>query len=110
MLKWYPNLELKSEMWLKSKKSLYLIPLLDFIILIFIPFITFRLNYPSKMTKIYDLKGESSINSAVDLAPNAKAIFYQFAMIPKDSSKASSVTFDMEYKAAASKATLLIVN
>lgn len=70
----------------------------------------FRLNYPAKITKIYDMKSESTITSAVDLAPNAKAIFYQFAMIPKDSSKASSVTFDMEYKSAASKATLLIVN
>lgn len=68
------------------------------------------MNYPAKMTKIYDMKGESTINSAIDFAPNAKAIFYQFAMIPKDSSKASSVTFDMEYKAAASKATLLVVN
>ena len=62
------------------------------------------------MTKIYDMKGESGITLAVDLAPNAKAIFYQFAMIPKDSSKASSVTFDMEYKSKTSKATIFIVN
>ena len=68
----------------------------------------FRLKYPGKIANINDLGYEGIINTAIDFEKGSKPNFVQLALIPKNE-KFSEITFDMDYKESASKATLSVV-
>jgi hypothetical protein len=67
------------------------------------------LKYEAKLEKINNLGDESILNAAIDFSRSFKPNFVQMALVPKDKAR-STITFDMEYKESASKATLSIVN
>lgn len=68
----------------------------------------FRLTYPGKMANINELGDESIINTAIDFNKGSKPNFVQMAFVPKNK-KFSEITFDMDYRESASKATLSVV-
>ena len=71
-------------------------------------FSAFRLKYPSNLGQIIDLETETVIKTAIDINPSVKPNLFQLALVPKNG-EISPITFDMEYKAASSKANLNIV-
>lgn len=64
----------------------------------------FRLNYPGKLVKFQDFGADSSLVAAIDFKSDFKPNFIQLALVSKTSN--SALTFDLEYKESASKATI----